>query len=374
MRRVLVVGQLPPPIHGQAVMIERLVRAKFEDFELIHVPMHFSRSIPEVGRFRPHKLVKLVAVVARIWWQRIRKRPRILLYPPAGPNRVAMYRDFAILLACRWMFDATIFHFHAGGLSQLSPGLNRFERALFRRAYGRPSAGVVLSKRNPQDAELLEAERVFVVPYGIEDVAAQRGFARSERHGTPDLLFVGGLTESKGVLVLIEAAARLAQQGRDFTLTLVGEFASAEFERQLRQRVTELGLGRQTRLPGGLTGDEKWSAFEAATLFCFPTYYEAETFGLVVLEAMQFELPVVATDWRGVPDLVRDGENGFLVPVRDVAKLADRIASILDDLELAASMGRHGRARYLEEFTLDRFVARMEVVLRTVASRENERA
>ncbi len=267
--KVLVVGQTPPPYHGQAIMIERLVRGRFVRVQLFHVRMAFSDSIGEVGRFRISKIFHLVGVIARIIYCRLVHRPTILCYPPAGPNRTPLYRDLAILLCTRWLFPHTILYFHAGGVSELYPQLSRPLQWLFRRALFNADAAIRISLGSPPDPQALQARRQYVVPNGIEDeferFAAQRAHTQSARPEThlvahaasklintqngstysesntlvlekasdaPPLriLFVGMLTESKGLLVLIDACKSLAARGVPFELNIAGQFASPDFE------------------------------------------------------------------------------------------------------------------------------------------------
>ena len=108
-------------------------------------------------------------MVLRIVYHRVVHGTKVLYYPPAGPNRVPMYRDLVILLSTRWMFRRTILHFHAGGISELYPQLSRPIQWLFRRALFGADAAVRISHGSPPDAIALEAKREFVVPYGIED-------------------------------------------------------------------------------------------------------------------------------------------------------------------------------------------------------------
>ncbi len=140
--KVLVVGQTPPPLHGQAIMIERLLSGRYARIKLYHVRMAFSDSIGDVGRFRLGKLLHLLSVILRIAYCRIVCGAKVLYYPPAGPNRVPLHRDLAILLSTRWMFRRTVLHFHATGVSELYDKLPRLTRFLFRGALFHADAAV----------------------------------------------------------------------------------------------------------------------------------------------------------------------------------------------------------------------------------------
>ena len=167
--KVLVVGQTPPPFGGQSIMIERFIRTELDDVKLLHARMGFSSHMNEVGRVRVYKVLHLFTLIAKIYYYRIFHGVRILYYPPAGPDRVPMYRDLAILLATRWLFDKTIFHFHAGGLSELYDRLPAWQRWFFRRAYYKVDAAIRISDLTPEDGKLLECRREFMVPNGIDD-------------------------------------------------------------------------------------------------------------------------------------------------------------------------------------------------------------
>ncbi len=379
--KVLVVGQTPPPWHGQAVMIDRLLRGNFERVRLYHVRMKFSESIDEVGRFRIGKLFHLVGVIARIVYHRVVHGTKVLCYPPAGPNRVPLYRDLMILSATRWMFRRTVLHFHAGGVSQLYPQLSRPMQWAFRRALFGADAAIRISHGSPPDAEALQARREFVVPYGIEDesprFARQRLAPRSS--GAPHnasnaaatalceadplrILFMGILRESKGLMVLVEACGQLAARGVPFELQVAGRFQSPAFETKTRQRIGELGIQRQVTFLGELVGDAKWKAFVRSDVFCLPTFYEAETFGIVLVEAMSLGLPVVATRWRGIPEIVDEGKTGYLVETHDAAAVAERLEHLQADPALREQLGAAGREKFARDFTVEKFWQRMEQI------------
>ena len=351
-------------------MIANTLRGRYRDVALFHVRMSFSRQLREGGRLHPRKIGHLLAVIVKIVIARARTKATTLYYPPSGPGGAPMYRDMAILLATRWMFSTTVFHHHAGGVSDAYATLPWAAKPLYRKAFFRPDVGIRTSPLAPPDPARLYARHDVVVLNGVEDAAAATpadAFA-ARTAGTPTILFVGLLTESKGVFVLLDACAELKRRSVSFRVELVGEFQSEQTRADVEQRVRRTGLEEIVQARGVLVGAAKHRAYAAAAVLAFPTFFESETFGLVLIEAMQFSLPVVATSWRGIPAVVEDGANGFLVPVGDSSALADRLAQLVTDRALAERLGRRGRKTYEERFTLDRFHRDMQAVFDTIGA------
>lgn len=361
MTKILVVGQTPPPLHGQAIMIQKMLEGDYGAIQLLHVRMGFSGEIEEVGKLRLRKGFELVRVICRILLGRFVHGARILYYPPAGPHLVPVLRDIAILVATRWAFERTIYHFHAGGLTGLYDDLPAALRVLYRWAYFRPDLAIRVSQHAPEDGKGLEAKREWIVSNGVEDelgrCPAREPVGRSEAN----ILFVGALRESKGVMTLLEACRILRDKEVPFHANLVGAFESPQFESEARSFVDCHLLGDAVSLPGVLSGDEKCAAYASADVFCLPSYYESETFGIVLVEALSFGLPVVATHWRGFSDIVEEGVCGFLVPVRDAVAVAQRLEVLIRDPALRRRMGEQGRERYLERFTVEQYHHRLRM-------------
>ena len=112
------------------------------------------------------------------------------------------------------------------------------------------------------------------------------------------MLYVGILSEPKGVMVLIEACANLAARGVPFELEMMGQWENDEFAARAHRRIKELELDKHIRFLGALFGKEKFDAFRRAHVFCFPSHYACEAMPVVLLEAMACGLPIVATRAR----------------------------------------------------------------------------
>lgn len=358
--RVLVVGQTPPPFGGQAMMVEALLQGRYRQVDLHHVRLRYSDDMDSVGKFAFRKVFVLFTTILEVWAARFRHRTPVLYYPPSGPNMVPVLRDIIFLCAVRPFFKWTVFHYHAGGVSGFAAQLPWLVQPFFRLAYQRADLAIRTAPQNPEDGRLLKARRDRVVPNGIPDM---RGTV-VEKVAAPGaplvILFTGVLIPSKGVRVLLEAFRQVEAQVPDVKLQLMGRWGDAAFQEECEAFLRNHGLVQKVEFLGVMRGQSKLEQFAGCDIFCFPSHFEAESFGLVLLEAMQFAKPVVSTRWRGIPSVVQNGGNGFLVPVEDPAALAEKVLALVRDGALRGRMGEEGRRIFAANFTLERFRQNME--------------
>lgn len=159
--------------------------------------------------------------------------------------------------------------------------------------------------------------------------------------GVPRFINVGRLVEQKGQALLLEASALLRDRGEAFELLLIGGGALQE---ALERRISELDLGGIVKLLGWQPGARVREELLASRAMVLPSF--AEGLPVVLMEAMALGRPVITTTIAGIPELVRPGENGWLVPAGDIEGLADAMAEALAaPVEVLARMGRAGADR-----------------------------
>ena len=188
----------------------------------------------------------------------------------------------------------------------------------------------------------MDADRITTTGAGIN----LRSFpGPADRPSTPRLLFVGNDFERKGGRLLLDAFTEVRRSVPEATLTLVGD----------RPQVV---LPAGVRALGHIDDRRRLAQiYRTSTAFTLPSYFEP--YGLVLLEAMAFGLPVVVTRTCGIPDIVRDGVDGLLLDVGDRAALVETLTAVLTDPGRAASMGAAGRRRAEQDFGWDQVVERM---------------
>jgi len=170
--------------------------------------------------------------------------------------------------------------------------------------------------------------------------------------------FVGRFSPGKGHEELIDAAALLREEGLVFHLAIVGEASHGEeaYAAGIRTMAHERGLDEVVTFLGYRA--EIPSVMAAFDILVFPSH--AESFGVVLIEAMAMALPVVATNCDGVVDIVVDGETGIMVPPKDGRRLAEGMRKLLGDAPLRKRMGVAGRKRVEELFDQEKQIDRLE--------------
>ena len=195
--------------------------------------------------------------------------------------------------------------------------------------------------------ESVHWDKIHVVHCGL-DRAFHDGAVAPPANGAR-LVCVGRLGEQKGHLLLLAAMRRAFDRGLVFDLVLAGD---GELRGAIEERIRALDLASHVRITGWIASAAVRSEIEAARALVLPSF--AAGLPVVIMEAMALRRPVVTTFVAGIPELVRDGENGWLVPAGDVDALADAlVACLAADGDALARIGSAGRERVLARHDVD---------------------
>ena len=217
-------------------------------------------------------------------------------------------------------------------------------------------ADFIITTTNPNRNQILEnnivpPERLAAIPEGIElknyeEVKADP-FQKRKELGIPEgAVFIGTvarLEAAKGHKYLLEAAKQVLEKRKDIYFVMVGK---GHLQIELEEKTKELGIQSNVRFLG--FRDDMLEILQSIDLFVLPSLWEGQ--GVVLMEAMCYKKPVIACEVGGVVDVVKDGENGLLVPPMNPGRLADAILRILDMPEKMKEMGESGYRRISEKF------------------------
>lgn len=207
-------------------------------------------------------------------------------------------------------------------------------------------------------ASYLKTPPAAIIPHGID---AEQYQPAEDRLGVMQSLqlpgqltigIFGRVREQKGVQHFVQACMELLPQYPDVNAVIVGAVAPSEasFVEELKAKIQAAGLSERVRITGELPFTDIPAYFQACSVVA--ALSRTEGFGLTVLEAMSSGAVVVATDAGAWKEVVREGIDGYVVPVGDQAAITDRLSHLLENPAKAQQMGKNGRQRILDDFTI----------------------
>lgn len=191
-------------------------------------------------------------------------------------------------------------------------------------------------------------EKCLVFWNSLQDMAVQPAAESNDQV----ILCVGRLDRTKGQDTLIRAGARIREKFPEVTLRFIGD---GSIKDDLRNLAHEVKFGENCQFLGQLPHKEVLAQMASAYVAVTPSRHEA--FGLVVIEAMSLGTPVIGTKVGGIPEIIRDGLDGFLVPPDDPQALAAKIIFLLENPAVQQEMANNARQRFLDAFEQQKVIS-----------------
>lgn len=349
--------QLAPPIHGASMMNGYLTKSTLinTNFDLEIINLQFNKSLGELKKFSIGKIFKAFQYALKIMIKMFQFKPD-LVYFTLSSKGFAFYRDAFYIFLIKRFNTKIILHLHSKGIRNnalRSPLITYIYRLVFKN-----TESICLSNNLAHDIENVSKSKPYVIPCGIPVIKVTNEDSAEKIHSTPQILYLSNFIETKGVLVFIEALGLIHEKGLNFNARIVGAPADVTMD-ILEKKIRDENLTSLIKIVGPLYNEGKNEEYENADLFVFPTFYENEAFPLVLLEALQFSLPVISTFEGGIPEMIINNETGILVEGRNVEMLASKISSLLNDPLLRKEIGDKGRIRFMNNYTLEHFENRI---------------
>ncbi len=349
---ILLVGQTPPPYHGQSVVTGMLFEDEWAGLKVERLRMAYSDTIDVVGKASFGKVLHLISLIFQTWKIAFLKRPKVFYYLPASSNKAAVIRDVIYLSAVRWCFKKTVFHYHAGGLPEYLEGAGLLGK-LGHFVYKNADISIEISQTEFPPARAFDAKCQVFVRNGLDVVKMQS----QSNEGVFNILFVGALNEGKGVMESLKAVNTVqATTTQSFKIQLAGAWASDDFKKECEAYIIENKLDGVVEFLGIIKGDEKWQAYGNADVFLFPSHYHAENFPLVLIEAMGCGLPVITTNWRGIPQLTGGSEAAILCDVNNQSQIVAALVKYMNEPDFLAQSSANAELHYQKNYTRKKFV------------------
>ena len=377
--KILFIMHMPPPVHGASMVGQYIHDSELinSSFDCHYVNLAVATRLDEIGKGGWNKVKGVLKKLIEVRKVVETVKPDLVYITPNSAG-VPFYKDFITVMMLKMMGRKIVMHFHNKGVATRQ---NRWLDNWLYRRYFKGVKLILLAEALYEDVKrYVKREDVFVSPNAIPEISmAKENMAykivsasnvANDNH-VPHILWLTNIMKTKGIMEFLAALKILKDKGVKFQVDFIGgltkEMSGDEFDTAL----TMMGLNGCSAYHGPKYGDEKYAFYRDADIFVLPSYTEA--LPVSILEAMQFGLPVVASNVGGVSAEVEEGVSGFLLggkqPIMlntfrpNVCEIADKLQVLLTDTDLRHKMGEAGREKYEREFTLEVFEKRIVEII-----------
>jgi len=343
---------LPPPIHGSSVIGETIYNSQLlkKKYNCIFLNLLASSEVKNTGKLNISKIINFLNLWLTVLFQLCRKKPKLCYYALTSTG-FAFYRDFLIVILFKIFRVQIVFHLHNKGIAQFR---NNIPIKYLYNIVFKNSKVILLSEYLYHDiSSFVSKENVYICPNGIAQVVNEKSKIEKDSE-IIQILFLSNLIESKGVFILLEACSQLKRKGFNFHCTFIGDFGDITLQ-NFTEYLVKKDIVNEVSYVGKKYGIEKDSYFCNADIFALPTFYRNECFPLVLLEAMQYSLPIISTNEGGIRDIVIDGITGCICPQNNIEILTDKLIYLFENTNIRVNMGKEARSLFLNKYTLEHF-------------------
>lgn len=327
MHRVLMVG---PALHlqGGISTVQQLLldNWKYDEFEVQHISTH-------KGATRLSQLTDVPLSILKFAWKLLAWRPHIVHIHFSWKS--SFYRKSIFAIIPKLFGIKVVMHCHSSRFDLFYEGANRIVKCFIRNVLNSVDAIAVVSNRWAGFFGYLNLRTpVYVVQNAVEIPA--RRFEHKSDTSKRVILTLGRLGRRKGTYDLLDAVPRVLERHESIEFWLGGD---GDVER-IREVISGRPWAKHVKLLGWVNGNEKKQIMSHAYMFVLPSYNEG--LPMALLEAMAYSIPVISTNVGGIPDLLTNGDNGFVFSPGDIPEMVRLINSLLDNPSLAEDLGRRG--------------------------------
>lgn len=351
--KILFLLRLPPRLTGATLMNSFVNESEVlhENFRIKTIPLPHSKTHKSVGGLSIEKLFEIFLKLNQLFFTLLFYRPRFV-YFQMSPLGGAFIRDVLFVFTIKLTGTKIVHHLHGKGIDmeRKKPGFQR----LFRYAFKRTEV-ICLSKSLTSDLSAVYKGKPHIVPNVIKvDLPKEQKY---QMNGKLNILYVSNLFVAKGIYTFIDALDELKNKNVLFSAHIVGN-ESEVTALQLQEKIKTSSLdSAEVEYLGPKYNKEKWDEYKWANVLVFPTHNDI--WGLVLLEAMQASIPVIASRDGAIPEIVDDGTTGFLTNIGDVETIANRLEYLFRNPNKAEEMGIAGRKYFMENYSYEKFEQNM---------------
>lgn len=341
--KVLMIGTSTIAKGGMATVINQLLSSSLKDhFDIKYIATHCDGS-------QADKAGKAISAFFAYLLYLIKARPEIIHIHSA--SRASFYRKSFFIIVAKLLANKVIFHLHGGEFMEFYTNeSSRLRRNIIKTILIKTDLVIALSNSwEKRLHSILPTLPIKVLPNAITIPDS----ISISSHKVPVIIFIGRVEQKKGFPDLMAAAEILKSRKVNFNCIICGDGDIKYWKDQCAAK----NLSNEFDFKGWVTNSLKHDLLCESDIFVLPSYNEGMP--MSVLEAMAYGIPVIATTVGGIPEIINNGVNGFLIHIGDIIALADKLEILLLNKDFAKQIGQAGRQTVQQKFDLNKSIEKL---------------
>lgn len=361
MKKIILVGPLPPPYTGQSVSFKMLIdnlSHRGYKHALVNINLPSSKGDAS-SRWDWVKAGNYTLLLLKYLYLVIGKNKSV--YITIAQSRVGFYRDFIMINVARLFNHRIVVHLKGGNYGEFYNQQNRITKKMINYTLERTDCIIVLGTAlvKMYDFNPNLRNRIEVVHNGLP--LQEIDLSQKNYDGQTKILYLSNLIYSKGYMHVLEAAKLLKQENYDFEIMFCGEFMPSaddlvpidkkEMSIEFEEYVVKNNLEEHVKYLGSVTGRTKFEVLNHAHVFILPTNYLNEGQPVSIIEAMANGCALISTNYRTIPEMLKENVNGYFVEYGNPEDICAKLIPLINDAQLRRDMGKASELLFTQEFT-----------------------
>jgi len=354
--KLIIIGSVPPPYHGVTIYTEQLLLSNLnESLQIMHIDTSDHRGSDNYNKLDYQNVKIALKNVLLLIIALFRFKPDIIYCAPS-PYRLPFLRESSFILLAKVFSKAKIIaHMHAGKFfkENFFKNSNLIMKSIIKNSLGMCDCGIVLGNNLLRYYESFFKNTVFLWN-GINIEKKESFKLNKPKKGKLTIGYLSNLCENKGIITFMKTINNIPSEIMDkVKIVIAGDWLGGEDKTKniFYELIDKNKFSNNISIIGGIYSfEQKRKFYLDLDIFVFPTQMEA--FGLVNLEAMYFGCAVISTYEGAIPEVVINGETGYLVNKNDSVDLSNKLLKLIKSPQTIIDFAKAGRRRVLDNFML----------------------
>jgi glycosyltransferase involved in cell wall biosynthesis len=360
MKKVLYFVQLPLPRHGVSVLNEIISESKVinEGIEKNILPIRFTSNHQDLNKVSFGKLLAMFKLAFQLIIRLFTFRPNVA-YFTLTPSGVAFLRDLLFVSIFKLFRIKVIYHLHGVGIAK-SIENKTWLRKLYRYAFR--NAIIIHLSKGLLKSEVLDTfpefnKTSYSLVNGVDSLRVEKTVIGDRKN----ILFLSNLKRSKGIFDLLTIFKGIHNEFPDAHLNIAGGSTSVQVDEEIKNNIKSLGLYDSITLHGFVGGEKKQELLANADLFLHPTHDDA--LPLVLLEAMKYGIPIIATDIGAIAEIIENAVNGYVCEPMNCQEMIYKSIQLLNSPDECSNIEENAIRLFDEKYSLEVFQKEFKLIL-----------